>query len=190
MITTQKTIRYLDIEKLNFVKKAMLVIVGTMVLTISAKISIPFWPVETTMQTTALAIIGMLYGSRLGVITVLLYLFEGALGMPVFTGTPLKGIGLAYMVGPTAGFLLGFIFSVYVTGYMIERGYGRSFLSAAGVFAASAVVLYIPGLSWMTYLFSAEMACTNFIMWIPATLAKTGLGIALMLAIKSKVKCR
>ena len=190
MITAQpnELTRYIDIEKLDFVKKSLLAIAGTILLTLSAKLSIPFWPVETTMQTTAVAIIGVLYGRNLATITVLLYLFEGALGMPVFAGTPAKGIGMAYMMGPTAGFLIGFIFAAYIAGYMSERGYGRDFKSALILFAVSALAIYIPGLSWLSYMFGVEMAYNNFLLWLPATVVKTGLAIAAMMLIKSKIK--
>ena len=83
-----------------------LALIGTAVLTISAKIKVDLVYVNVTMQTFALFAISALYGSRLAVATVALYLLEGVLGMPVFTGTPEKGIGLAYMVGPTGGYLL------------------------------------------------------------------------------------
>lgn len=86
-----------------------LALIGTAILTISANIKVDLLYVNVTMQTFALFAISAVYGSRLAVATVALYLLEGALGMPVFTGTPEKGIGLAYMVGPTGGYLLSYL---------------------------------------------------------------------------------
>jgi len=91
---------------------AVLAIAGTILLTVSAKVQVPFWPVPMTMQPFAVLVIAMAYGSRLGAATVLLYLAEGAAGLPVFAGTPEKGIGLAYLVGPTAGIAVIYLFGV------------------------------------------------------------------------------
>ena len=108
----------------------LLALVGTLALTVSAKTQIPFWPVPMTMQTFAVLVIGMAYGgTRLGVATIALYLLEGALGLPVFAGTP-KGLGLAYMMGPTGGYLLGFVAGAWLCGWPAERGFDRSPLKA------------------------------------------------------------
>ncbi len=82
---------------------------GVCLLTLSAKLQVPFWPVPMTMQTLVVLMLGMAYGPRLGAGTVLAYLLVGAAGLPVFAGTPERGIGLAYMMGPTGGFLMGFV---------------------------------------------------------------------------------
>ncbi len=87
----------------------VLAVAGTALLTVSAKIQIPFYPVPMTMQTFVVLALGMAYGWRLGGATLLLYLAEGATGLPVFAGTPEKGIGLAYMLGGTGGYLAGFV---------------------------------------------------------------------------------
>src|SRR5690606_14969027 len=92
------------------------VVLGTLLLTASAKIQVPFWPVPMTMQTFVVLFLGAALGPRLGALTVLLYLAQGALGLPVFAGTPEKGIGLAYMLGPTGGYLIGFVPAAYVVG--------------------------------------------------------------------------
>ena len=103
----------------------LLALVGTLALTVSAKTQIPFWPVPMTMQTFVVLVIGMAYGARLGVATIALYLLEGALGLPVFAGTPEKGVGLAYMMGPTGGYLLGFVAGAWLCGWLAERGFDR-----------------------------------------------------------------
>ena len=102
------------LESSNILKKISLVIFGTMLLTISAKIKVPFYPVPMTMQTFVVVIIGIAFGWKLGLATIFAYLFEGAVGLPVFAGTPEKGIGLSYMIGPTGGYLVGFISAVFI----------------------------------------------------------------------------
>ena len=97
---------------------AGLAVAGSLLLWASAKISVPFWPVPMTLQTGAVALIGVTFGWRLGLATVLLYLAEGAMGFPVFQGTQEKGIGLAYLVGPTGGYLFGMALQVAVTGWL------------------------------------------------------------------------
>ena len=102
------------IESFNILKKVSFVLIGTLLLTISAKIKVPFYPVPMTMQTFVVVLIGITLGWKLGLATVLTYLFEGAIGLPVFAGTPEKGIGISYMMGPTGGYLIGFVFSVFI----------------------------------------------------------------------------
>jgi len=93
----------------TLLRNGALAVLGSLALWVSAKISIPFWPVPLTMQTLVVLSLGMAFGAKLGVATVLLYLAQGALGLPVFPGTPEKGIGLAYMLGTTGGYLIGFV---------------------------------------------------------------------------------
>jgi len=100
----------------NLVKIAAITILGTLLLTISAKIKIPFYPVPMTMQTFVVLFLGIAFGARIGLLTVSLYLFEGIFGLPVFAGTPEKGIGLIYFTGPTGGYLIGFLMAVYIAG--------------------------------------------------------------------------
>jgi biotin transport system substrate-specific component len=101
-----------------WVRNGLLVAGGSLLLTLSAKINVPFYPVPMTMQTFAVILIGAAFGWRLGTATVLFYLAQGAMGLPVFAGTPEKGIGLAYMAGPTGGYLLGFAARAFVTGWL------------------------------------------------------------------------
>ena len=100
----------------KLVKNLFYALVGTILLAISSKIKIPFYPVPMTMQTFVVLFIGVALGWKLGVATIILYLFEGIVGLPVFAGTPEKGLGLLYFTGPTMGYLLGFIITTYVAG--------------------------------------------------------------------------
>ena len=90
---------------------------SSILLTISAKIKIPFYPVPMTMQTFVVLFIGIAFGYKIGVASVGLYLFEGIIGLPVFANSPEKGIGIVYFTGPTMGYLIGFLFAVFISGY-------------------------------------------------------------------------
>lgn len=129
------------------VRNVLLALFGTALLWASAKVAVPFWPVPMTMQTAVVLLIGMAYGWRLGVATILAYLAEGAIGLPVFTGTPERGIGLAYMAGPTGGYLLGFIAAAAIAGYVTagRPSLGRIVLGAA----LGLVAIYALGVGWL-----------------------------------------
>jgi biotin transporter BioY len=96
------------------------VVGGVCLLTLSAKLQVPFYPVPMTMQTLVVLMIGMAYGRMLGTATVVAYLLAGAAGLPVFAGTPERGIGLAYMTGPTGGYLLGFLIASWLMGMLAD----------------------------------------------------------------------
>lgn len=142
--------RLFPADRLNPIARgAILAIIGSLLLVISAKISVPFWPVPMTMQTGVVLLIGAAYGWRLGVATVLLYLAQGAMGLPVFTGTPEKGIGIVYMMGTTGGFLLGFILMAAVAGWFAERGVTKSIVKTGAVMFIAGFIVYVPGLLWL-----------------------------------------
>ncbi len=130
----------------SLLTKIALVFAGSLALWISAKVSIPFYPVPMTMQTFVVLVIGMTYGWKLAGTTIMLYLVEGALGLPVFSGTPERGIGLAYMIGPTGGYLLGFLVSSVVVGYLAERGWDRKLLPAIGAMTIGTAIIFLIGL--------------------------------------------
>ena len=124
-----------------------LMLAGSLLLWASAKVQVPFYPVPMTFQTAVVFLIGLAYGPRLGALTVLLYLLEGALGWPVFAGTPEKGLGLAYMAGPTGGYLAGFVAAAAITGLVAERS-TRPLATALGVLLAT-LAIYALGASWL-----------------------------------------
>jgi biotin transport system substrate-specific component len=109
-------------NRLSLLQQVLLAIAGSLLLWVSAKVQVPFWPVPMTMQTFVVLGLGAAFGWRLGMATVALYLLEGAMGLPVFAGTPEKGIGLAYMAGPTGGYLAGFVVAAGITGWLAEKG--------------------------------------------------------------------
>jgi len=139
------------IEKL--VKLTILAIVGTILITISAKVKIPFYPVPMTMQTFVILLIGITFGPKIGLATVTLYLFEGIIGLPVFANSPEKGIGITYFIGPTMGYLIGFLVAVYFAGsFKYDKGKINSFLKL--IFSVS--FIYIFGLIWLGALYGWE----------------------------------
>lgn len=127
----------------------LLVLIGMALLTLSAKIHIPFYPVPMTMQTFVVLAMGMAYGARLGAGTVLAYLAVGALGLHVFSGTPERGAGIAYMMGTTGGYLVGFFLAAALCGWLAERGWDRSVVTTAIAMVAGNLVIYALGLAWL-----------------------------------------
>jgi biotin transport system substrate-specific component len=151
------------------VRLAVLAVLGTLLLTLSAKLHVPFYPVPMTFQTLVVLGLGMAYGWRLGAATVALYLLQGALGLPVFSGTPEKGIGLAYLLGPTGGYLFGFFLAAGVCGWLAERGWDRSVITTALAMLIGNIIIYVPGLLWLGGLFGwdkpiLEWGLTPFIL--------------------------
>ena len=140
-------------EKPGWMRPLILGIAGAGLLTLSAKLKIPFYPVPMTMQTFAVLGLGMIYGWRLGASTVILYMALGAFGLPVFAGTPEKGLGLAYMMGPTGGYLIGFVLAAATTGYLAEKGWDRKMASTFLGMLVGNIIIYIPGLIWLGQVF-------------------------------------
>jgi biotin transport system substrate-specific component len=140
----------------RLVVQALAAIVGSMLLAVAAKVSVPFWPVPMTLQVLAVFLIGAAYGRNLAFATVMLYLAEGAAGLPVFT----TGAGLAYMAGPTGGYLIGFAFAAAIAGWAADQGYDRSPLKLfAALLVGEAVILGL-GAAWLAVLFGFEKAIT------------------------------
>ena len=130
----------------KIIKYIFFALIGSIILAISSKIKIPFYPVPMTMQTMVVLLIGIIFGWKLGLATVCLYLFEGIVGLPVFSGTPEKGIGLVYFTGPTMGYLIGFLVTVYVSGrFDYDKNIFKNFLKL--LFATS--FIYFLGLIWL-----------------------------------------
>ena len=126
----------------TLLKKTLLVVAGTIFIAIAAQFSVPFIPVPLTLQTLAILIVGLSFGSRLGAATVVAYLLEGAAGLPVFA----NGGSAAALVGPTAGFLFGFIALAYIAGFVAERT--KNVVALIGGAVLASAVLYIPGVAW------------------------------------------
>jgi biotin transport system substrate-specific component len=162
-------------------RAVVLAILGAVLLTVSAKVQIPFYPVPMTLQPLVVVLIGAVYGSRLGAATVLLYLAEGAAGLPVFAGTPEKGIGIAYMAGPTGGYLAGFVLAAFLVGRLAERGWDRAAATAFAAMLAGIVAIYLPGVAWLATLIGTDKALAfGLYPFIWGDLLKIALGTALL----------
>jgi biotin transport system substrate-specific component len=135
-----------SLKQSKLLKYVFFALIGSIVLAISSKIKIPFYPVPMTMQTLIVLMIGVGFGWKLGLATVSLYLFEGIIGLPVFSGTPEKGVGLIYFTGPTMGYLLGFLVAVYFSGRFI---YDNNLINNFLKLLLATSFIYILGMTWL-----------------------------------------
>ena len=128
----------------SLLHKAAMVLGGSLFIAIAAQISVPMYPVPMTLQTLAILLVGLSFGSRLGALTVIAYLAEGAMGLPVFA----NAMNGAAFFGPTAGFLVGFVGLAWVAGFAVERGLAKGILGTAIAGIVASALLYIPGIAW------------------------------------------
>ena len=130
----------------KILKYILIVFAGSILLTISSKIKIPFYPVPMTMQTFVVLFLGMSFGYKIGFLTVSLYLIEGLLGLPVFSNSPEKGVGIIYFTGPTMGYLIGFLFATSLAGYF---SFKENILINFFKLLVSVSIIYIMGILWL-----------------------------------------
>ena len=142
-----------ELKQSKIIKSVFLALMGTILLAVSSKIKIPFYPVPMTMQTLVVLLLGITLGWKMGLATVILYLFEGMIGLPVFSGSPEKGIGLVYFTGPTMGYLIGFLFTVYFAGRFEFKG---NLLTKFLKLTFSVSFIYIFGILWLGILIGWE----------------------------------
>ena len=135
-----------QIQNYKILRSVLIIVVGSLLLTISAKIKIPFYPVPMTMQTFVVLMLGISLGPKLGVAAVVLYLLEGIVGIPVFSNSPEKGVGLIYFTGPTMGYLIGFIFACFLCGHFkMNTNLVLVFIRLI----ISVSVIYLLGILWL-----------------------------------------
>ena len=170
-------------------RNIFLAIGGSLALWVSAKIQVPFYPIPMTMQTFVVLIIGMTFGLKLGVASVLLYLIEGVIGLPVFAGTPEKGIGLAYMVGPTGGYLLGFIVSAGTLGWLSSKGWDRNVFLTLAAMTIGTAIIFIFGMVWLGAIIGWEKPILEhgLFPFIPGAAFKIALAAAILPLIWKKL---
>lgn len=135
--------------KAQRIKQIALVLFGVVALAISAKISIPMWPVPVTMGTFTVLALAVGYGPRIGLITIISYMIVGSLGLDVFAGSSAELNGVTYMMGSTGGYLLGFVFATLALGVLARNGWDRSPVKLAGALLIGNILIYIPGLFWL-----------------------------------------
>ena len=171
-------------------RAVVLVVLGTALLTLSAKVNLPLPYVPMTLQTLAVVMIGVVYGWRLGTATVLAYLAEGASGLPVFAG-PVGG--LAPLWGPTAGYLIGFVAAAFATGWLSERGWDRSVPRLFVAMGIGHMVILALGFVWLGFglkLGADKAWLVGVAPFIAGTLVKNALGATLVPALRRLVDRR
>ena len=135
-----------NISQISIIKSLLAIILGSIALTISAKIKIPFYPVPMTMQTFVVLFLGISLGYKIGLASIGLYLFEGIIGLPVFSNSPEKGVGLIYFTGPTMGYLIGFLSAGFLASKINNKD---SFLFILGKLIIATSTIYLFGLLWL-----------------------------------------
>jgi biotin transport system substrate-specific component len=155
------------------------ILIGNILLILSAKIQIPFWPVPMTMQTFVVLMIGAVLGARAGAAAVALYLFEGGLNFAVFAGTPERGIGVAYMYGPTGGYLFGFLVAALAIGFASDKGWMKTLSANTGWMLAGHAIILVLGVAWLARIVGLEAALATGLhpFWL-ATSLKTAMAVA------------
>ena len=178
-----------NLKTSKIIKYAFIALIGSIILAISSKIKIPFYPVPMTMQTLVVLAIGVIFGWKLGVATISLYLFEGIIGLPVFAGTPEKGVGLVYFTGPTMGYLLGFIPAVFFSGLLkFDSKFNLivRFILNFALYAFSVSFIYILGLIWLLNFVPIEkLWALGALPFLPAEILKISL-LAIFMTVFSK----
>ena len=155
------------------VQTALTIIAGTALMTVAAKTQIPFWPVPMTLHTLAVMAFAVAFGPRIAVSIFLTYLAAGAAGLPVFSGSPERGIGLAYMTGPTGGYLLGYLIASWLVGSL---ALGKGTLAHMGAMLAGLVVVYGLGAAWLAaYVPLDRVLSVGVIPFLLGDLVKIGL---------------
>ncbi|AZO48376.1 MAG: biotin transporter BioY [Mesorhizobium sp.] len=167
----------------------LLAIAGTLLLTLSAKTKVVLGPVDVSLQTLAVLLIASAFGLRLGVATLLLYMAEGAMGFPVFQGTPEKGIGVAYMLGSTGGYLAGFVVMAAIVGWAADRGWDRHPVKLFNAMLVAEVIMMAMGFAWLAMLIGPEKSRQFGVLpFIVGDLIKVALAASLVPAVWSLLK--
>lgn len=169
----------LSATSLSLTEQVIRVATGVALLTVSAKVQVPFWPVPMTLQVAALMMIAATYGMRLGTSTMAAYLAAGAAGLPVFAGTPEKGIGLAYMMGTSGGYLAGFLVAMVIVGYAADKLPKMALWPAM---LAGLAAIYALGLAWLAqFAPDGKLLAWGFTPFIAGDLVKITLAAVVVL---------
>ncbi|VDC33760.1 biotin transporter BioY [Pseudogemmobacter humi] len=155
-----------------------LVLGAAVLIAVAAKVQIPFWPVPMTLHTLAVLAISVILGPRLGFAAMATYLAAGLLGFPVFSGSPERGIGLAYALGPTGGYLLGYLLAAGLTGWLAAK---QGIVGTFGAMLAGLLVVYVAGLAWLAaFLPASQLLAAGFLPFIIGDLVKIALALMLV----------
>jgi biotin transport system substrate-specific component len=182
-LTANHTLASIALDRLGLsrhraLRAPILAVLGSLLIAASAQVAVPMWPVPATMQTFAVLLVGATLGARLGFATVVLYLLEGAMGMPVFAN--FTG-GAAKFVGPSAGYLFAFPIAAALVGYLAQLGLTRTFARAAVSMGVGTLLILSMGAIWLSLFFPGENAyATGFAVFLPGGALKTLLAAALL----------
>ena len=171
-----------NLNQSSIVKTFLIIILGSLALTLSAKIKIPFYPVPMTMQTFVVMLLGLAFGYKIGLATVSLYLLEGIVGLPVFSNSPEKGVGLVYFTGPTMGYLIGFLSATLIAGTISSND---NILKIISKLLLSVSTIYILGVLWLGTLIGWDKPILEFGVY-PFLLAEI-FKLALLVIISKKI---
>ncbi len=158
----------------------LLMLAGSAFIALSAQVQVPLWPVPMTGQTFAVLLVGVAYGWRLGAATLLLYMAEGAMGIPVFAKA---AAGPAVIMGPTGGYIMGFVLAAAIVGYLAERGWDRNVWSMALAMVIGNLAIYLLGLPWLAVYLAGVGVEQPWVAAIAGGLTPFLLGDALKLAL-------
>ena len=135
----------------SILKNLLIILIGSILYALSARIAIPIPPVPVTLQTLVLLTFSMAVGSRLAFLTFALYIFEGIIGIPVFAKPPFSGF--YYLLGPSGGYLLGMLIASYFVGYLAEKNYDKNFIKSLITIFIGTIIIFIPGIIWLGFWF-------------------------------------
>ena len=169
----------------KILKTILYVLFGTLLLAVSSKVQVPFWPVPMTMQTFVVFILAMAYGWKLSFLTLTAYLFEGAIGLPVFA----SGGGLSYLIGPTAGYLYGMTIAATLIGYFADLDYGKSFIKTIIPLTIGTVIIFLFGIGYLSSIIGFDKAINvGLLPFIPSELFKIALALLIIPTIWKIIK--
>ena len=169
----------------SYYQNISLMLIGSLILAISSKVQVPFWPVPMTMQTFVVFLIGMTFGSKLAFFTLLLYLTEGAVGLPVFA----NGGGLLYLTGPTAGYLYGMTIAAGVIGFLSERNFNDSYFKSLISLLIATSIIFIVGVGYLGSVIGYDKALAGGLYpFLPSELFKISLAVAIIPSITKFIR--
>ena len=164
-------------SQIQIIKSLLVIFLGSVLLAISAKIKIPFYPVPMTMQTFMVFLIGATYGVRLSFLTLVAYLFEGAMGLPVFA----TGGGIVYLTGPTAGYLYGMTIAAVVISYFADKGFSISYIKTFMSIIIGSIIIFVLGVLYLGSIIGYNKAIqAGLLPFIPSELFKIALAVILI----------
>lgn len=169
----------------RFIKNTLLILFGSFLLALSSKVQVPFWPVPMTMQTFVVFLIGMTYGWKLSLITLLVYIIEGGLGFPVFA----TGSGIAYLMGPTAGYIYGMLFASLIIGFLSEKGFSQTYFKSLISLLIGSIIIFVFGVGYLGSIIGFDKAINfGLLPFIPSELFKIALAVFLIPSLSKFIK--